>query len=144
MTAYEVRISDWSSDVCSSDLAHAPRKGRAAPHRTPPADLSRHRAARDAHLTARRARRALARGARRLGGGRRQRPYPALAAAPLGHPRLRAAHDAAAAHAIRLAAAPRGGEPRADLDRRGGLTRPVDQGDRKGGVWGTGVADRLE
>src|SRR3546814_10282324 len=22
MTAYEMRISDWSSDVCSSDLAH--------------------------------------------------------------------------------------------------------------------------
>src|SRR3546814_12350270 len=28
-TAYEMRISDWSSDVCSSDLAHgrAPREG---------------------------------------------------------------------------------------------------------------------
>src|SRR3546814_5811173 len=25
-TAYEMRISDWSSDVCSSDLAHRPRK----------------------------------------------------------------------------------------------------------------------
>src|SRR3546814_1015249 len=24
-TAYEMRISDWSSDVCSSDLVHAPR-----------------------------------------------------------------------------------------------------------------------
>src|SRR3546814_5503997 len=24
MTAYELRISDWSSDVCSSDLAHLP------------------------------------------------------------------------------------------------------------------------
>src|SRR3546814_3612892 len=23
-TAYELRISDWSSDVCSSDLAHVP------------------------------------------------------------------------------------------------------------------------
>src|SRR3546814_5595081 len=23
-TAYELRISDWSSDVCSSDLDHAP------------------------------------------------------------------------------------------------------------------------
>src|SRR3546814_19064961 len=23
MTAYEMRISDWSSDVCSSDLSHA-------------------------------------------------------------------------------------------------------------------------
>src|SRR3546814_14352235 len=25
-TAYEMRISDWSSDVCSSDLDHQPRK----------------------------------------------------------------------------------------------------------------------
>src|SRR3546814_3874883 len=28
-TAYEMRISDWSSDVCSSDLLH--RAGRARP-----------------------------------------------------------------------------------------------------------------
>src|SRR3546814_1783393 len=26
-TAYEMRISDWSSDVCSSDLGPVPRKG---------------------------------------------------------------------------------------------------------------------
>src|SRR3546814_9034157 len=26
-TAYEMRISDWSSDVCSSDLADHPRQG---------------------------------------------------------------------------------------------------------------------
>src|SRR3546814_9501960 len=26
-TAYELRISDWSSDVCSSDLGHAQRAG---------------------------------------------------------------------------------------------------------------------
>src|SRR3546814_6343088 len=26
-TAYEMRISDWSSDVCSSDLAPSPRSG---------------------------------------------------------------------------------------------------------------------
>src|SRR3546814_9397199 len=26
-TAYEMRISDWSSDVCSSDLASAARRG---------------------------------------------------------------------------------------------------------------------
>src|SRR3546814_5874618 len=25
-TAYEMRISDWSSDVCSSDLLHADRR----------------------------------------------------------------------------------------------------------------------
>src|SRR3546814_5341397 len=36
-TAYEMRISDWSSDVCSSDLAHAapdvrrPRRGDERP-----------------------------------------------------------------------------------------------------------------
>src|SRR3546814_8896860 len=29
-TAYEMRISDWSSDVCSSDLRHFPRPGRTA------------------------------------------------------------------------------------------------------------------
>src|SRR3546814_9198812 len=28
-TAYDMRISDWSSDVCSSDLAFLPRDGRA-------------------------------------------------------------------------------------------------------------------
>src|SRR3546814_16868681 len=28
-TAYEMRISDWSSDVCSSDLAGAERRGQA-------------------------------------------------------------------------------------------------------------------
>src|SRR3546814_1284704 len=28
-TAYEMRISDWSSDVCSSDLVNAWRCGRA-------------------------------------------------------------------------------------------------------------------
>src|SRR3546814_10934904 len=27
-TAYELRISDWSSDVCSSDLAHSPYPSR--------------------------------------------------------------------------------------------------------------------
>src|SRR3546814_17084618 len=29
MTAYEMRISDWSSDVCSSDLAERGRRRRA-------------------------------------------------------------------------------------------------------------------
>src|SRR3546814_5478727 len=28
-TAYEMRISDWSSDVCSSDLGYLLKKGRA-------------------------------------------------------------------------------------------------------------------
>src|SRR3546814_8334142 len=32
-TAYEMRISDWSSDVCSSDLSysHVPARGAGAP-----------------------------------------------------------------------------------------------------------------
>src|SRR3546814_6209288 len=30
-TAYEMRISDWSSDVCSSDLQHRGGHDRAAP-----------------------------------------------------------------------------------------------------------------
>src|SRR3546814_12550021 len=40
-TAYEMRISDWSSDVCSSDLARrgarcrSPPRGRAAAAREP-------------------------------------------------------------------------------------------------------------
>src|SRR3546814_2757703 len=41
-TAYEMRISDWSSDVCSSDLAAGEARGRA---RRP-----RHRRARGARL----------------------------------------------------------------------------------------------
>src|SRR3546814_6493544 len=30
-TAYEMRISDWSSDVCSSDLVHRDRESKADP-----------------------------------------------------------------------------------------------------------------
>src|SRR3546814_11711338 len=30
-TAYEMRISDWSSDVCSSDLVRRPAGGRSSP-----------------------------------------------------------------------------------------------------------------
>src|SRR3546814_18542888 len=30
-TAYEMRISDWSSDVCSSDLQYADHRHRAGP-----------------------------------------------------------------------------------------------------------------
>src|SRR3546814_19943102 len=47
-TAYEVRISDWSSDVCSSDLrarrsgtVAAPGEANDSLHRTPPS-LPRH------------------------------------------------------------------------------------------------------
>src|SRR3546814_19439264 len=32
-TAYEVRISDWSSDVCSSDLHRRPHRAARGPHR---------------------------------------------------------------------------------------------------------------
>src|SRR3546814_11352914 len=35
-TAYEMRISDWSSDVCSSDLVGAHRRGQALRRRHPP------------------------------------------------------------------------------------------------------------
>src|SRR3546814_7918219 len=41
-TAYEMRISDWSSDVCSSDLDEAPRaqaprtEGRTPRRQSPP------------------------------------------------------------------------------------------------------------
>src|SRR3546814_5971030 len=40
-TAYEMRISDWSSDVCSSDLQQFARsldRGQAAPGHHPPAN----------------------------------------------------------------------------------------------------------
>src|SRR3546814_10100342 len=38
-TAYEMRISDWSSDVCSSDLSMTPRPGKEySMARTPPSD----------------------------------------------------------------------------------------------------------
>src|SRR3546814_10580306 len=33
-TAYEMRISDWSSDVCSSDLSEGTRRKRRWPERT--------------------------------------------------------------------------------------------------------------
>src|SRR3546814_9931108 len=32
-TAYEMRISDWSSDVCSSDLSCCPSKSTCSTHR---------------------------------------------------------------------------------------------------------------
>src|SRR3546814_6873980 len=44
-TAYEMRISDWSSDVCSSDLP-ADRLGRRNADRDDAADAARARAAR--------------------------------------------------------------------------------------------------
>src|SRR3546814_17053975 len=47
-TAYEMRISDWSSDVCSSDLAllrrrwrHPPRRHQGWHHRVQPGDGGR-------------------------------------------------------------------------------------------------------
>src|SRR3546814_8073580 len=36
-TAYELRISDWSSDVCSSDLDQEARPARRGRERAPPA-----------------------------------------------------------------------------------------------------------
>src|SRR3546814_17064138 len=50
MTAYELRISDWSSDVCSSDLRRTLRRGRLRRHEDPlpPRRLARrHRGAGD-------------------------------------------------------------------------------------------------
>src|SRR3546814_12076794 len=44
-TAYEMRISDWSSDVCSSDLPGHSDIGQCrgrSPDLQPPADLRRH------------------------------------------------------------------------------------------------------
>src|SRR3546814_7449366 len=77
-TAYEMRISDWSSDVCSSDLQHrhdaaAQGQGRAAPAQGGP-----RRPVRDAQGgAAREAGRGAEILSRRLGGGprlRRARP----------------------------------------------------------------------
>src|SRR3546814_2656818 len=67
-TAYEMRISDWSSDVCSSDLP-APRR-RAAPARWP------HNAASAASGTSR-----TDRARRRAGRSTRRRPARRAAAA---------------------------------------------------------------
>src|SRR3546814_1577992 len=44
-TAYEMRISDWSSDVCSSDLAPLPHAGEGGAQRRVRARRSRHRKA---------------------------------------------------------------------------------------------------
>src|SRR3546814_7986953 len=38
-TAYEIRISDWSSDVCSSDLTVARPATRLSPRRNSPAPV---------------------------------------------------------------------------------------------------------
>src|SRR3546814_4960272 len=46
-TAYEMRISDWSSDVCSSDLAPAPKP---APPRASESDSLMSRQERQAQL----------------------------------------------------------------------------------------------
>src|SRR3546814_8872670 len=98
-TAYEMRISDWSSDVCSSDLHPAARKTRrplcrggsvdqhpaeAAGRMASPVlgarSRSRHRRGADAQLriSRRYRRRRIARLALALGGGEEQ---PALCAA---------------------------------------------------------------
>src|SRR3546814_9475249 len=41
-TAYEMRISDWSSDVCSSDLIQALRAKVTSKHRTVEDSLAEH------------------------------------------------------------------------------------------------------
>src|SRR3546814_8411227 len=57
-TAYELRISDWSSDVCSSDLIAAPRplRGRSVATRLAGHNLGRARTERlgesDGHMRA--------------------------------------------------------------------------------------------
>src|SRR3546814_3945944 len=38
--AYEVRISDWSSDVCSSDLPPTRRRSSPTDHASPPASTA--------------------------------------------------------------------------------------------------------
>src|SRR3546814_2044939 len=38
-TAYEMRISDWSSDVCSSDLPSAAARGGGRAGRSPPHNI---------------------------------------------------------------------------------------------------------
>src|SRR3546814_1875389 len=42
-TAYEMRISDWSSDVCSSDLEHADDVGRLVADDGPAQPVPQHR-----------------------------------------------------------------------------------------------------
>src|SRR3546814_996816 len=42
-TAYEMRISDWSSDVCSSDLPGTGYRGNSHPGRSGASSLSAHR-----------------------------------------------------------------------------------------------------
>src|SRR3546814_2921652 len=58
-SAYEMRISDWSSDVCSSDLcarARLPRRPRTRRARRGPGAEGRHAACRGRHAVARRPR----------------------------------------------------------------------------------------
>src|SRR3546814_1187697 len=45
-TAYEMRISDWSSDVCSSDLVGSARGAAAVDGRSPRIEVDQHPAAR--------------------------------------------------------------------------------------------------
>src|SRR3546814_3671372 len=97
-TAYEMRISDWSSDVCSSDLEHEPENESETNDRSPRrADLSRHpggsggeRAGRCRARADRRApvRQPAARQRRRRDGGA---VLPALLGVPLHRPPGRAA-----------------------------------------------------
>src|SRR3546814_10479486 len=80
-TAYEMRISDWSSDVCSSDLGGpaAVRTPVAAPCRDPPSRSTPAEAQADGAGA----------GVRRLGTAG-ARPRPGHARLPHGHRRARA------------------------------------------------------
>src|SRR3546814_951027 len=69
-TAYEMRISDWSSDVCSSDLCDRARRDCSAPA---PYGRIRTAACRSAYIRAAAARHGVS---RCRGGGRKDRAAP--------------------------------------------------------------------
>src|SRR3546814_12315783 len=105
-TAYEMRISDWSSDVCSTDLAHGLLRGPG-------------RRAREGTVSAQRADRRLFRGPAR------GRPDPArrgrwLAAQP--QPRLHRPVARIPAYRLSLAAAAGAGSRRAGHRTAAGLS----------------------
>src|SRR3546814_1596079 len=84
-TAYEMRISDWSSDVCSSDLERLPARGARRPRTAAAAAV--HRRAEEGHRSRRLGGGLGARG--RPGTGKLRQPDPDRAAR---HPRQRPAH----------------------------------------------------
>src|SRR3546814_815436 len=108
-TAYELRISDWSSDVCSSDLpASAPRATRPAP--APRRRRTTRRPARDRRASSRPARRR----PRNPATAADTAPMPAGARAPPA-PRRASARPAPAFRSYR---SPRSSPPRPSEIRR--------------------------